>query len=179
MQIKGTMSKGSAISAAENLSAQCMQLQNGIMMEQSPTAIRAFDFGNGDGQVDCFPVTLPDLYTIHKSTQVANVRTYVHVAGASFPSGDLRDMPDGPTADERDATPYNASVQVTSPGGQVTASVLHTVNGYTFAALASVEGAKQVLGGSFRPGFHTPVEVFGDYFLETVGQTTVVNVNGG
>jgi hypothetical protein len=51
--------------------------------------------------------------------------------------------------------------------------VLHTVNGYTFASVASVEAAKRVLSGQSVAGFQTPVLIFGRNFAETVANTVV------
>ncbi len=172
LRVSGSMSRGSAISASENLSPECLARVDGTLVKRSPTDLQDFDFG--DGPVSCFPVTLPDLVTIWRSTQIPNIETFVHVSGDSFPAGDLANLPAGPDAREREANRYQAAVEVTGKDGMVARAVLDTVNGYTFTALASVEAARRVLGGEVAPGFLTPVEIFGAGFAETIADTRIV-----
>ncbi|KAF2821715.1 hypothetical protein CC86DRAFT_426095 [Ophiobolus disseminans] len=171
--VSGPMSRGSAISASRNMSSEVMQRENGELVTGEPGAIIQLDFDNGAGSVDNYPLTLPDLITIWKATKVRNIRTFVHVAGGVFPTGHLDALPDGPTQEEREAAPYHAAVKVTAQDGTVTAAVLHTVNGYTFTGLASTEAARKVLVGVFEPGFQTPAVVFGNDFVQTIGQSQV------
>src|SRR5690606_15059317 len=62
LHVTGSMSRGSAISASENLTAETLCLLNGKLVPQNPGATKDFDFGSG--AVPCFAVTLPDLITI-------------------------------------------------------------------------------------------------------------------
>ncbi|KAM3074951.1 hypothetical protein ACMFMG_008356 [Clarireedia jacksonii] len=164
LHVAGSMSRGSAISAAENLTHQCLQRLEGRLVTQDTTNTAMFDFGNGKGQVECVPVTLPDLITIWKSTNVPNITTFVHVSGAGFPTGPLSALPDGPTEEERQMTPYDASISVTAEDGSVRHTVLHTVNGYSFTPIASIEAIRRVLAGQIREGFQTPSGLFGNDF---------------
>ncbi|KAK7430949.1 hypothetical protein QQZ08_002478 [Neonectria magnoliae] len=173
LHVAGSMSRGSAASAAENLTTERLQRVNGILVPDDVGDTRQFDFNNGKGPVFAFPVTLPDLTTIWRSTNVANIRTFVHVSGDTFPTEDIAEMPDGPTAEQREASPYHAAVIVTESNGTVRRAVLHTVNGYTFTGLASVEAAKRVLGGHFRAGFQTPAGIFGNDFVQTIANSII------
>jgi short subunit dehydrogenase-like uncharacterized protein len=176
LHVAGSMSRGSAVSAAEGLTAECLQRVGGDFVKQDVSATREFDFGDGKGSVVCFPVTLPDLITIGKSTNVPNIRTFVHVSGGALPTGDVASLPDGPTAQEREANPYHASVVVTGEDGSVKRVVLHTVNGYTFTSQASVEAVKRVLGGEAEGGFQTPAGMFGIRFVESVAGSVIQDV---
>ena len=171
LHVTGTMSRGSAVSASENLSSRCLKRRNGALVEQDANATVEFDFGNDEGKVACFPVTLPDLITIWKSTKAPNIQTYVHVSASEdgFPTGNLAEMADGPTREQREANSYHASAVVVSEDGTTRQAVLHTVNGYTFTARASVEGARRIVGGVGVRGFQTPVDVFGARFVHSVG----------
>lgn len=168
LHVAGSMSRGSAISAAENVTQNCLQRVNGQLVEQNADNTARFDFDNGKGPVQCFPVTLPDLLTIWKATNVANIGTFVHVSGEAFPTGPLGDLPEGPTAEQRQKTPYDASVHVTAEDGSVRRAVLHTVNGYSFTPMASVEAVRRVLAGKVQVGFQTPAGLFGARFVEAV-----------
>lgn len=173
LQVSGSMSRGSAISASEGMSTECLARVDGLLENQSSTNLKGFDFGGGP--VSCFPVTLPDLVTIWRATQIPNIETFVHVSGNSFPADNLANLPDGPDAQERRANRYQAAVEVTGGDGQLTHAILDTVNGYSFTALASVEAARRVLDGEVAAGFQTPVGIFGAGFAETIADTRILH----
>lgn len=174
LHVAGGLSRGSAISAMENVTVETLARANGALVAIAADGIRKFDFGKGP--VDCFPVTLPDLITIWRATGVPDVETFVHVTGDGFPQGDLYLLPDGPSEEERLANRYQASVEVTGADGKVTHSVLDTVNGYTFTAMAAAEAGRRVLGGEIRSGFQTPAAVFGTGFAQTIADTSIDDV---
>lgn len=165
--VAGPMSRGSAISAAEDMTGVTLQRLGGKLVKLEPKELVSFDFDHGQGFVDAFPVTLPDLITLGKSTGVSDIRTFVYASGG-FPSGELSLLPDGPTLEERESNPYQVSIIATAEDGTVKRAVLHTVNGYTFTAWASVEAARRVIGGESLEGFQTPAGVFGPGFAETI-----------
>lgn len=177
LHVSGGLSRGSAISATENLTVETLQRVNGKLVTRPASDIRSFDFGKGP--VDCFPVTLPDLITIWRTTGVADIETFVHVTGDGFPQGDLSLLPDGPTEEERLANRYQAVVEVVDAEGTVSRSRLDTVNGYTFTATAAAEAGRRVLAGEARPGFQTPAGLFGNGFSETIADTTIVDIGEG
>ncbi|MFC3694684.1 saccharopine dehydrogenase family protein [Chenggangzhangella methanolivorans] len=174
LHVSGSMSRGSAISATENLTSECLERVDGALAGRSPEELRDFDFGAGPKA--CFPVTLPDLVTIWRATGIPNIETFVHVSGDAFPTGDVATIPDGPTAEQREANRYQAAVEATGADGTVARSILDTVNGYTFTPMAAVEAARRVLGGEVQPGFQTPVGLFGYGFAETIADTHIVDV---
>ncbi len=131
---------------------------------------------SGADRFHCFPVTLPDLVTIWRTTHVPDIETFVHVSGDAFPQGDISTLPDGPTAEERAANRYQAAVEVTSEDGSVVRAILDTVNGYTFTPMAAAEAARRVLAGEVRPGFQTPAELFGVAFAESIADTQIRDV---
>ena len=173
LHVAGSMSRGSALSASENLTAETLHRVDGSLVPQNQAAVETFDFGFGE--VTCTPVTLPDLITIGRSTGIANIDTYVHASGDAFSDGDLADLPDGPSAEQRAADRYHAIAGVTGDDGKVVYSVLDTVNGYTFTPLAAAHAARRVLAGDVWPGFRAPVEVFGVGFAETIADTHIID----
>lgn len=171
LHVAGSMSRGSAISATENLSVECLERHGGVLVSRDPNESREFDFGTGP--VACTPATLPDLVTIWHATAIPNIETFVHVSGDAFPTGELSDLPEGPSRQQRDANRYQASVEITAADGSTVRSVLDTVNGYTFTPMAAVEAARRVLAGEHTPGFHTPAGLFGSHFAETTADTSI------
>ena len=174
LHVAGGFSRGSAISASENLTTETLHRVDGALVARNAEEVRDFDFGSGPAT--SFPVTLPDLITIWRATNIPNIETFVHVSDGAFPEGDLAAMPDGPTLEQRGANRYHAAVEVTGKDGQVARSVLDTVNGYTFTTIAAAEAARRVLKGEARPGFQTPAALFGDGFAETIADTRITDV---
>lgn len=173
LHVTGGFSRGSAISASENVTTETLRRIDGALVGRHAGDVRAFDFGNGPAV--SFPVTLPDLITIWRATGIPNIETFVHVSDGAFPEGDLAQMPDGPSPEQREANRYQASVEVEGEGGTVARSVLDTVNGYTFTTIAAAEAARRVVGGEVRPGFQTPAMLFGNGFAETIADTRIID----
>ncbi|MFL9583900.1 saccharopine dehydrogenase NADP-binding domain-containing protein [Stenotrophomonas sp. AB1(2024)] len=175
LHVAGSMSRGSALSASQHVTAQCLMRKDDVLTPRAPDALRDLDFGKGP--LSCFPVTLPDLITIARQTGVGDIETYVHVSGSAFPEGGIDALPDGPTAQERADNRYQAAVEVVGADGAITRAVLDTVNGYSFTPLAAIVAARRVLAGEARPGFQTPVGVFGSGFAETIADTRITFID--
>lgn len=173
LHVSGGMSRGSAISATENMTAETLARIDGALVTVI-NDIQKFDFGRG--AVDCFKVTLPDLITIWRATDVPNIETFVHVTGDGFPQGDLSALPHGPSEQERLANRYQAVVEVTATNGTLVRSLLDTVNGYTFTATAAATAGQRALNGEAHPGFQTPAGLFGNGFAETISDTTITDL---
>lgn len=172
MRVSGGLSRGSAISATENMTAETLARVDGELVAVTNT-IQKLDFGQG--AVDSFQVTLPDLITIWRATGVPNIETFVHVTGGGFPQGDLSALPDGPSEQDRLENRYQAMAEVTDTDGHVVRSILDTVNGYNFTAIAVAEAGRRVLAGEALPGFQTPAGLFGNGFAETIADTTIID----
>ncbi|OQO06622.1 hypothetical protein B0A48_08409 [Cryoendolithus antarcticus] len=163
--VSGSMSRGSAITASEGISAAYLQRHGGKLVAQDAANTTTFDFADGRGPVTCVPVTLPDIVTIHKFFGVQNIRTFANASGDAFPTGDLSALPDGPTARERAANQYDAAIVVTTVDGKVSRAAVRLLNGYTLIAMASIEAARRVLVGDVQSGFQTSATLFGFDFI--------------
>jgi short subunit dehydrogenase-like uncharacterized protein len=190
LRVAGPMSRGSIASAARSSMAgtRCLQRLDNVLVpwceeegdsDKEEESYGQFDFDDGNGHVSCFPVTLPDLITIWKSTGIANIRTFAYVAASAnnmcFPEEGIQ-LPDGPTVEERESSPYHAVVTVKDSSGSTSKAVLHTVNGYTFTAMAAVEAARRILGGEVKTSFQTPAMLFGANFVETIANSRLVDI---
>lgn len=173
MHVAGSMSRGSAISAAAMATGDVLRMVKGQIVPQESSKTATFDFGDGRGAVPCFAVTLPDLVTLLASTGCHNIETFVNISADAFPNEAIVSLPDGPTNEERAVNPYHAAVKVEDASRLSRTAVLHTVNGYTFTAIASVEASRRVLRGTNKPGWRTPVEMFGQDFFDAIPDTAV------
>ncbi|WP_214346997.1 saccharopine dehydrogenase family protein [Pseudomonas congelans] len=174
LQVPGSMSRGSAMSVSEIIGAGLLARIDGELVATPDAEPRHFDFGQGP--VLCVPLSFGDLVTAWHSTGIRNIAMFVHIAGDAFPQGDLSQLPDGPTPEQREAHRARAVVEVTDAKGAIARSIIETVNGYTYTPLAAVEAASRVLNGERQPGFATPARVFGGGFAESIAGTLVTDM---
>lgn len=170
LHVSGGMSRGSLLSATENMTDTLARV-DGELVARDAQALRDFDFGHGP--VSCFPVTLPDLITLWRDTQVSNIDTFVHISGGAFPQNDAAAPSAGPTDLQRAQHRYQVAVDIVGIDGTVHRAVLDTVNGYTFTPMAAVKAAQRVLAGEVQPGFQTPTGLFGEGFVLSIADSTI------
>lgn len=173
LQVAGSMSRGSALSVSEIMGAGLLARVDGELVSTPDAQPQLFDFG--DGPVWCAPLSFGDLVTAWHSTGIPNIAMYVHITGDAFPEGDLAELPDGPSAQQRAAHPARAVAEVTGADACVARSVIDTVNGYSYTPLAAIEAARRVLNGARQPGFETPARLFGLGFAQTIAGTTLTD----
>lgn len=173
LQVPGSMSRGSAMSVSEIIGAGVMARVDGELIATPDATLRHFDFG--DGPVLCAPLSFGDLVTGWHSTGIPNIAMFVRMSGDAFPEGDLSTLPDGPTAEEREAHRARAVVEVMGVDSVIARSVIETVNGYSYTPLAAVEAARRVLEGERLSGFATPTKVFGGGFAESIEGTLITD----
>ena len=118
LYVSGAKSRGSVASASQNIVTETLRLVDSELVAHSPEEVRDFDFGKGPQS--SFPVTLPDLVTIHQATGVSHIETFVHVTAGAFSTGDVKDLPAGPSTEERAANRYPAVAEVTGSDGKTT-----------------------------------------------------------
>ena len=164
---------GSAMSVSEIIGAGVLARVDGELVATPDAAPRLFDFG--EGPVLCAPLSFGDLVTGWHSTGIRNIAMFVHITGDAFPEGDLSQLPDGPTPEQRAAHRARAVVEVTGTDGEIARSVIETVNGYSYTPLAAVEAARRVMNGEQQPGFATPANVFGGGFAQSIAGTVITD----
>lgn len=174
LQVAGSMSRGSAVSAGEIIGAGLMARVDGALVSTPGAAPALFNFGDGD--VTCAPLSFGDLVTAWHTTRIPNIAMFVNVTGTAFPDGNLSELSDGPSQEERDAQRARAVAEVTDADGTVVRAVIETVNGYSYTPLAAVEAARRVSSGEYRAGFETPARVFGANFAESMDGTLVTKL---
>lgn len=171
LQVAASMSRGSAISAGEIIAAGLLTRVDGVLAPAPNAQPALFDFG--DGPVTCAPLSFGDLVTAWHSTGIPNIAMFVNVTGGAFPGGDLSELPDGPSSEERAGQRARAVVEITGADGSIARSVIETVNGYSYTPLVAVEAARRVLASEKRAGFDTPARLFGASFAETIAGTQI------
>jgi hypothetical protein len=89
-------------------------------------AHRVFALDFGDGPVSYVPLSFGDLITAWRSTAIPNIAIFVHVNGDAFPQGDLSQLPDGPSREEREAHRARAVAEVVGADGMIAQAVIDT-----------------------------------------------------
>jgi short subunit dehydrogenase-like uncharacterized protein len=173
LQVAGPMSRGSASSVSEILGAGVLARIDGQLVAAPDQPSRAFDFGAGPKL--CVPLSFGDLVTGWHSTGIRNIAMYVHVPDDAFPEGDLSQLPEGPSEQQRLEHRAFAVAEVTGADGTAARSVIETVNGYSYTPLAAIEAARRVLNGERGTGFETPAKLFGVGFAQTIPGTTIID----
>jgi short subunit dehydrogenase-like uncharacterized protein len=174
LQVAGSMSRGSAISVGEIIGAGLMVRKNGELIATPEAEPELFDFG--EGPVLCAPLSFGDLVTAWHSTAIPNISMFVQITGEAFPEGDLTQLPDGPTREQREAHPARAVAEVIGADGVIASARIDTVNGYSYTPLSAIEAARRVLTGEHRPGFQTPAKLFGTGFAKSIDGTSITEI---
>ncbi|HRE90684.1 MAG TPA: saccharopine dehydrogenase NADP-binding domain-containing protein [Myxococcota bacterium] len=180
----GIMSHGTATTMIENLHKGGLVRRGGALVPvRAGSVTRRFDFGRGEKLAMAVP--WGDLATAYRSTGIGDIETYFAASGsmvwgaraagfvpwlmkAKAVQGMLKRRvearPAGPSEEQRKNSRSIIVAEVEGPTGTVR-SRLTTPNGYTLTALASVEIARRVLAGEYRPGFQTPAQMYGADFV--------------
>lgn len=154
---RGTLRTGMAIMGGGSF----VRREGALVRLDQPLPPRTFDFGHARLESSLTP--MGDLVTAYKSTGVPNIEVYMAgSAGAlKLPEGGIEAFPEGPTAEQLAAWRAFAAAEAVGADGNVARSVMETVSGYEFTALAGIEIARRVLAGEFSPGFQSPASAYG------------------
>lgn len=174
LQVAGSMSRGSATSAAKIMEVGLL-VRSGGEIVTAPDALPAnFDFG--EGMVECARLSFGDLITAWKSTGIPNIEMFVHVKDDAFPVGDLSLLPEGPSTEAREANRARAVAEVTGRDGIVARARIDTLNGYSYTPLSAIGAAHLVLAGQVSPGLQTPAILFGHRFASSIADTVITDI---
>jgi short subunit dehydrogenase-like uncharacterized protein len=191
-QAGAEMSRGTAITALENIDGGGMIRRGGVLQRvPSGWRTRAIDFGDGGGAHKAIAIPWGDVATAYHTTGIPNIEVYLALPAslrvglrlarwvgpllASRPIQQLlkarvaRGAP-GPTADARAAAETRLWAEARDGDGGVVRARLRTVEAYELTSWTAVELAARALRGALPPGFQTPAGACGpDFILEFPG----------
>lgn len=167
-------SRGS-IASAQDIGDLAGSLRiNGRLQRREDMQSRLFEFGTGPEEAS--PAPMGDLVTAWRSTKIPNIEVYIH---NGIPLPDLtegKELPDGPSAQERSIGRSRVAAEVVGSDGTTVRGLVDTPTGYTFTQLASVEIAARVLNGSFRPGFQSPSSAYGPDLVPSIADSHFIDL---
>lgn len=142
---------------------------------ESVSAERAYDFGSGEEH--CVSVSMGDLVTAPKSTQVQSVDVFISTEGGNPMTGKVEDMPEGPTPEERASYRSFALVEAFNAEGEKVTSIIETSSGYDYTAESAIEISQRVLSGNVAPGFQSPASAYGVEVAMCIGSASIKDVD--
>jgi short subunit dehydrogenase-like uncharacterized protein len=187
----GGMSRGTAVTAAENAGAGGAVRRDGAIV-RVPAAwrTRRIDFGDGRDQL---AVTIPwgDVSTAWYSTGIPNIEVYMAMPPALRRAlvvsrwlewlltlapvrrrlvSRAKARSPGPSGASRARGETRLWAEARNASGQTVVSRLVAPEGYTLTARTAIASARRVIAGSVAVGFQTPSRAFGaDFILEQHG----------
>lgn len=194
MGLGGGVSHGTAQTMAENLGSGGAIRENGkIRSVPAAYKTREIDFGKKRRMT----VSIPwgDVSTAHHTTGIKNIIVYTAMKPSAIKVLKLTNRlapllrmnwvkslvkklvsqkVTGPGEKEREEGTSHIWGEVQNPEGETVSARLVTPEGYKLTALASLQIAKKVLSGDFKPGYQTPASAYGeDLILEIEGTERV------
>lgn len=173
LNINGPLSRGT-VATFRSFPSGALKRVDGDLVSHGDGNI-SFDFRDSRGPLPCFPSSDPQMTTLQRATGLTNFSSYCAKTGGDLPTGDLTEVPEGPSTAERAGLPYAAGFTVTAADGSAVRAVVHMINGYDLTALGTVEAARRILNKEVeaKPGFQTPFLIFGKDYPEAFPGTVV------
>jgi short subunit dehydrogenase-like uncharacterized protein len=182
---QGRLSRGTAITMAENIHHGGLVRQDGVL-RKVPAAFetRVIDFGTGP--LKAITIGWGDVSTAYYTTGIPNIKVYtaarlgLRLAARSsrylgwalrstfvqkLLKRRIRAGPPGPTAEERAHGRSFVWGEATDPSGHKVVSRLQGPEGYTWTVQAALAVVERVLSGHAPSGFQTPAAAYGADFV--------------
>jgi short subunit dehydrogenase-like uncharacterized protein len=194
-------SRGTAKTMIERLQqGSAVRVDGKIIRIPLASRVREIDFGEGTKSAIAIP--WGDVSTAFHTTGIPNIEVYIpaspraarrlqllsrwrYLLGLPPVRAWLRRRVDrgapGPDADQRDRTPVLLWGEVRNAAGRTITGRMRVANGYSFTTHAAVRIVEQIMTAMpVSAGYHTPSQVVGAGFAETLpGSTAVALQNGG
>lgn len=144
-----------------------------IVVNDSPQPIKV-DFGSGPETMA--PMAMGDIVTAWKSFRVPDIDVFLVAPEGDLTAINIDDLPEGPSADERDAGKAKVIAEVTGADGSVARSMIETPSAYSYTAASGIEVATRVLAGDVKTGFQSPVSAYGPSLALSVGDSVIIDL---
>jgi short subunit dehydrogenase-like uncharacterized protein len=183
----GGVSRGTATTAVSNLGSGGAVRRNGRIVPV-PIGHKTLEVPFTDKPGFCVSIPWGDVSTAFHTTGIPNIETYVRMPRSmhrnirimnrmnwllrrawvrQLAKWFVRRQAPGPGDEARRTGRSIVWGEVCNSKGQCIQARIHTMEGYTLTAVASLYIAQKVLQGKLTPGYHTPASAFGaDLILE-------------
>jgi len=188
----GSISRGTALTAVENLGASGTIRENG-QLKSVPNAYKTLDISFEPGKTrSCATIPWGDLATAYHTTGIPNIETYMAMppsairmaklgnylgwlVGSKMVQAFLKNRIDkaitGPNETRRQRARSLVWGRVSNAAGKTVEARLTCPEGYTLTAEMALIITKKVLEGHWKPGYQTPAGLYGeDLVLEGGGK---------
>lgn len=151
--------------------------QDGALTSMKGAPPREFDFGSGP--TTFYPFPMADPISTWRSTRIDNIEVYGAgslAAASPVPEADIVQTPRGPSEEALPLIRAMVLAEVEGEGGTVARTLLETIGGHEFTALATLDIAQRCLRSDFKPGYQSPASAYGDALLESVPGSTLTEL---
>jgi saccharopine dehydrogenase (NAD+, L-lysine-forming) len=191
----GALSRGTALTALRGWGQGSLMRRNGELVRiPAGTHTRTVDIAGRTRTLTAIP--WGDVSTAYHSTGIPTIAVYTHLppalrwmlrASESLPAwlravlrpvaeGVVRRTVDGPDAQARQAGASWVWGHVQCPDGSTRTARWTGPEGYTLTARTAVEAMQRMQEDPPKPGYHTPSTAFGATFVETVAESSAVQL---
>lgn len=182
----GQISHGTAMSMSEKLGEGGASRIDGKIVRE-PIGFKGKTLSLYGKKYKVMSIPWGDVYTAYHTTGIGNIRAYTGTIPLTFNLLKLQALfnpvlrsgwfkkwlqkkinaaPAGPSPEKREKAITYVWGEVTNATGKKLSDHFKCPDGYTLTALASVEIAKRVLNGDWKPGYHTPAGCYGASLME-------------
>ncbi|QDR81250.1 Saccharopine dehydrogenase NADP binding domain protein [Sporomusa termitida] len=171
----GGFSQGSIKSAKYIEELGLLIRENGELQQITDANPKAFDFG--EGPQECFPTSLGGTILSYKSTAIPNIREYFQVQLSALTTNptDIKNLPEGPTAEERAAGRNKLAVEVIGSSGDSAYSIADLPSGYTLTPLSVVAVTCRIVNGDFKAGYQTSGSAYGENIISDIPNSRIID----
>lgn len=182
----GQISHGTAMSMSEKLGEGGASRKDGKIVRE-PIGYKGKTLTLYGKNVKVMSIPWGDVYTAFHTTGIGNIRAYTGITPLLFNLLKLQALfnpvlrtgwfkqwlqkkinaaPAGPSPEKRAKAITYIWGEVTNEAGKKLNDHFKCPDGYTLTALASVEIAKRVLNGNWKPGYQTPAGCYGASLMD-------------
>ncbi|OIV40650.1 saccharopine dehydrogenase family protein [Flavobacterium johnsoniae] len=171
----GGFSKGSVLSSKNIADLGILVRKNGAIVNNPEPKSKIFSFGKEE--VECMPTPLGGIILSYKSTGIPNIEEFfsLKLPATELPDLTSKNLPDGPTSEERAAGRNGISAELTGKDGKVVKAYVDAPSGYDLTPLSVLAVASRILNNDFKVGYQSPGSAYGEDILKDIPDTYLVD----
>jgi len=172
----GGFSKGSVLSSKNIADLGVLIRKDGEIITQQDPKPMMFSFGSEE--VECLPTPLGGIILTHKATGIPNIEEYfsLKLPATELPAMELKNLPEGPSEQERASGRNGIAMEVTGKDGKVVKAFVDAPSGYTLTPLSVVAVAQRVLAGDYQVGYQSPGSAYRASILSDIPATYLIDI---
>lgn len=172
----GGFSKGSVLSSQNIIDLGTLIRRDGEIISVDNPPVKSFTFG--EELIECMPTPLGGIILSYKSIGIPNIEEYfsLKLPATELTQESSKDLPDGPTKQERAAGRNGISAEITGKDGKIVKAWVDAPSGYDLTPLSVVAVAQRILKNDFKIGYQSPGSSYGEDIINDIPDTHLINI---